>query len=123
VRNPDFIIKIAADSVNRLRGVDVFRVLDDCSKRERKVTARYIVEHRPELAGEINAYWNEVLPMEVHGVDSDCVVSPGTGLCVICGVGHDETCPTCAGRGFHAADCIESDANWQGPLEQSRLNR
>lgn len=112
-RTPDYIIKIAADSVGKLRAVDVFRVLDTCSDEERKPTARYIVANRLDLAGEINSYWNEVLPMETHQTDADCVVSPDTGLCVVCGVYHGfagDGCVECAGHGFHRSGCILSDA-------------
>lgn len=119
MRSPDFIIKIAADSIAQLRGVDVARVLDDCSDEERKPTARYIVAHRLDLAGEINSYWNDVLPwMEKHETDADCIVSPDTEMCVLCGVHHGDPCPTCNGKGFHAPQCPDSDANLPSPAEQ-----
>lgn len=42
-----------------------------------------------------------------HTKDTDCTVSPITGVCSVCGVLHDSPCPGCGGRGFHNADCEE----------------
>jgi hypothetical protein len=50
-------------------------------------------------------------PPKNHSTDSDCTVDPHTLLCVYCGVMHGEPCPTCGGKGFHDADCPDSDAN------------
>jgi len=66
MRKPESIILIAADTMKQLRCVDVFRVLDDCSDDERKPLARAIIQAHPDYAGEIKAYWNEVLPLEEH---------------------------------------------------------
>jgi hypothetical protein len=53
MRNPDFIIKIAADSVERLRRSDVERVLENCSDEELEPTAGYIIENRRELEEKV----------------------------------------------------------------------
>ena len=53
MREPAFIVKIAADSISALRRPDVFRVLDSCSDAERAPTAEYIQSHRPDLAQEV----------------------------------------------------------------------
>lgn len=50
-------------------------------------------------------------PGPQHYTDSDCTVDPRTHLCVNCGVEHGEPCQTCGGKGFHTADCPNSDAN------------
>lgn len=49
----DQLIKIAADSLAKLRKVDVYRVLDCAPKGSRKGLARHIVEGRPDLADEV----------------------------------------------------------------------
>ena len=53
-------IRISADSVEQLRKIDVFRVLDFCPRVSRhnpngtsKEVALYIVQHRPELRQEV----------------------------------------------------------------------
>jgi hypothetical protein len=53
-------IRISADSVEQLRKIDVYRVLDSCPRVSRhspkgtsKEVALYIVEHRPELRQEV----------------------------------------------------------------------
>jgi hypothetical protein len=53
-------IRISADSVEQLRKIDVYRVLDSCPRVSRhnpngtaKVVALYIVQHRPELRQEV----------------------------------------------------------------------
>ena len=104
MRTPETIILLAADSVAKLRSVDVFRVIDDCSDAERKPTARYIVENRPDLAGEINEIWNDEFLLEIHRTDEDCIVGPGN-LCVLCHVVHGPACPSCGGKAFHTQDC------------------
>jgi hypothetical protein len=52
-RNPEFIIKIAADSVQQLRRSDVERVFDTCTDEELKQTANYIRSARPDLAPKV----------------------------------------------------------------------
>lgn len=47
-RDPAFIIKIAADSVQQLRRSDVERVFDTCSEDELPPTAE-----RPDLAAKV----------------------------------------------------------------------
>jgi hypothetical protein len=54
MREPEFIIKIAADSVINLRRIDVFRVLDSCSNDELALSAAYIRQNRPDLAKEVS---------------------------------------------------------------------
>ena len=53
-------IRISSDSVEQLRKIDVYRVLDSCPRVSRhnpngtaKVVALYIVQHRPELRQEV----------------------------------------------------------------------
>ena len=53
MRQPDFIIKIAADSVAQLRRSDVERVMENCSDEELQPTAKWIVEHRPDLKPKV----------------------------------------------------------------------
>lgn len=53
LRSPDFIIKIAADSIDRLRRSDVERVLENCSDVELGPTAKWIVENRADLAVKV----------------------------------------------------------------------
>jgi len=53
MRAPHFIIQIAADSVQRLRSVDLARVFDTCTDEELKPTADYILANRPELAAKV----------------------------------------------------------------------
>jgi hypothetical protein len=55
MRNPEYIIKIAADDISKLRRVDVFRVLDNCSDEELKSTAEHIKAKRPDLAIEVTS--------------------------------------------------------------------
>jgi hypothetical protein len=62
MRQPDFIIKIAADSIAQLRRSDVERVLENCSDEELQPTAKWIVENRPDLAAKVEdetAYQDE----------------------------------------------------------------
>jgi hypothetical protein len=53
MRDPEFILKIAADSVAKLRAIDLDRVLFNCSDEELPVTAAYIIAHRPDLAAKV----------------------------------------------------------------------
>ena len=53
MRQPDFIIKIAADSVAQLRRSDVERVFDTCTDEELQPTATYIMQHRPDLDAKV----------------------------------------------------------------------
>jgi hypothetical protein len=53
MRDPEYILKIAADSVAKLRGIDLDRVLFNCSDEELPVTAKYITDHRPDLAAKV----------------------------------------------------------------------
>jgi hypothetical protein len=46
-------IKIAADSVQRLRRCDVFRVLEWCPANERAALAEWIVSERADLSNEV----------------------------------------------------------------------
>jgi len=50
MRTPQYIIKIAADDVTRLRKIDVFRVLENCRGEEVQKTAHFIRVNRPELS-------------------------------------------------------------------------
>jgi hypothetical protein len=104
MRSPSFILKIAADSVQQLRRVDVFRVLDNCSEEEQKPVARFIVSNRPDLAGEISDYWSEVLPSEEHLADEDCIIGP-ENLCILCRTEHGTPCSVCGGKAFHSHRC------------------
>jgi hypothetical protein len=55
MRKPDYIIKIAADSVDKLRRSDIERVLENCSDEELQPTTDYILAHRPDYAAKIEA--------------------------------------------------------------------
>jgi hypothetical protein len=71
-------IRISADSVEQLRKIDVYRVLDSCPRVSRhnpngtaKVVALYIVQHRPELRQEVIDCMSELgcelqIPPETH---------------------------------------------------------
>jgi len=61
VRTPEYIIKIAADSVQTLRRSDVFRVLDNCDGPELRPTAEHITTHRADLSDEVSASLNDIL--------------------------------------------------------------
>jgi chemotaxis protein histidine kinase CheA len=73
-------IRISADSVEQLRKIDVFRVLDYCPRVSRqnangtsKEVALYIVQHRPELRQEVVDCMSELgcelrIPAEVNAV-------------------------------------------------------
>jgi hypothetical protein len=60
MRNPDYIIKIAADDISKLRRVDVFRVLDNCSDEELKSTAEHIKAKRPDLELEVSSSLSDI---------------------------------------------------------------
>jgi hypothetical protein len=51
-------VKIAADSISRLRKQDVFRVLDTCSKP--RSVAEYIIANRSDLADEVAEVMSEL---------------------------------------------------------------
>jgi hypothetical protein len=53
-RARQFILKIAADDITKLRRLDVFRVLENCSDDELSRTANYITDNRPDLKAEVN---------------------------------------------------------------------
>lgn len=53
MRAPDYIIKIAADSIAQLRRTDVERVLENCDDDELQPTADYITVSRPGLAAKV----------------------------------------------------------------------
>jgi hypothetical protein len=71
-------IRISADSVEQLRKVDVYRVLDFCPRVSRrnpngtaKEVALYIINHRPELRQEVIDCMSELgcelrMPPETH---------------------------------------------------------
>jgi hypothetical protein len=73
-------IRISADSVEQIRKIDVFRVLDYCPRVSRqnpngtsKEVALYIVQHRPELRQEVVDCMSELgcelrIPAEVNAV-------------------------------------------------------
>lgn len=50
----EFDIKIAADSIDKLRSMDVYRVLDSVDSNRRPGLAAYITESRSDLADEVN---------------------------------------------------------------------
>ncbi len=58
MRNPNFIIKTAAESVTQLRRIDVERVLDNCTSEELQPTAAWITEQRPDLAAKVEKELN-----------------------------------------------------------------
>ena len=60
MRNPEYIIKIAADDISKLRRVDVFRVLDNCSDEELKATAEHIKTNRPDLSIEATSSLSDI---------------------------------------------------------------
>lgn len=58
--NPQKHILIAADSIEKLRSPDVFRVLDTAG-RDAKEVAHYIIKHRPDLEDEVRSVMVEEL--------------------------------------------------------------
>jgi len=48
-------IKIAADSIERLRRCDVFRVLDSCPEEHRQTVSNFIFDKRRDLQEEVSA--------------------------------------------------------------------
>jgi hypothetical protein len=60
MRKPEYIIKIAADDISKLRRVDVFRVLDNCSDEELNATAEHIKTNRPDLAIEVTSSLGDI---------------------------------------------------------------
>lgn len=50
----EFDIKIAADSIDKLRSIDVYRVLDSVDSDGRPALAAYIKGNRPDLADEVD---------------------------------------------------------------------
>ena len=57
--NPENWIRIAADSVEKLRRCDVFRVLD-CRYAEAVQVKEFIIANRPDLADEVEECWQEL---------------------------------------------------------------
>ena len=53
-RQPQYILKIAADDITKLRRIDVFRVLENCSPDELSNTENFITANRPELKAEVD---------------------------------------------------------------------
>lgn len=50
--SPELAIKIAADDIESLRRIDVFRVLDTYRDNAKEIGA-FIRQHRPELSKEV----------------------------------------------------------------------
>jgi hypothetical protein len=65
MRTPQYIIKIAADDVTRLRKIDVFRVLENCRGEEVQKTAHFIRVNRPELSDEVVSCLQDIQAQEV----------------------------------------------------------
>ena len=59
--NYDTLIKIAADSIDKLRGQDVFRVLDEAPESAFEGLSDYIEKARPDLVGYIYSARPEIL--------------------------------------------------------------
>lgn len=55
----DHLITIAADSIESLRAVDVYRVLE-WNEGERIALAAWITKQRPDLANEVTACMEEL---------------------------------------------------------------
>ena len=52
--SPENHVKIAADSIDKLRGQDVYRLLDSAPPEHMKKMAAHILKHRPELSDDIH---------------------------------------------------------------------
>lgn len=52
--NPETHLKIAADSLDKLRGQDVFRLLDSAPPARRNSMATFIRNGRPDLSGDVH---------------------------------------------------------------------
>jgi hypothetical protein len=62
MRTPQYIIKIAAEDVSRLRKIDVFRVLENCRGEEVQKTAHFIRVNRPNFRMRLLAAWKTFGP-------------------------------------------------------------
>ena len=61
--SPEHYVKIAADSVAKLRKSDVYRVLESAGK-DANTVADYIVKHRPDLEDEVREVMVEELGLK-----------------------------------------------------------
>lgn len=61
--SPESYVKIAADSIAKLRQSDVYRVLESAGKDAHSV-ARYIVKNRPDLEDEVREVMVEELGLK-----------------------------------------------------------
>lgn len=64
--DPSSYIKLAADSVAKLRQSDVYRVLESAGK-EAPAVAKYIVSKRPDLSDEVREVMVEELGLKYSG--------------------------------------------------------
>lgn len=90
MKNYELDIKIAADSIDKLRRCDVYRVLDEAGPARRRGLAAYIKEHRHELADEVDDSMSD-LPV---GVEDVCIA----GSPAVEGICGDTNC-VCSGGG------------------------
>lgn len=65
--DPSSYIKLAADSVAKLRQSDVYRVLESAGKKDAPAVAQYIIKQRPDLADEIREVMVEELGLQFKG--------------------------------------------------------
>ena len=58
--DPANFLKLVADSPERLRKCDVYRLLGDCPHEHRTEMAQFVVDNRPELRHEVSDCWMEL---------------------------------------------------------------
>ena len=77
--NVDGYIGVAANSIEKLRRQDVYRVLEECPKAHRAEVAKYIARKRPDFADEVYECMIELSPEEA-GIIGDIGNGIKTGI-------------------------------------------
>lgn len=67
--NLDTLISVAADSIDKLRAVDVDRVISEAPAQNREALAQHIRTKRPDLAGEVDLVLEDAQPAVKPGAD------------------------------------------------------
>ncbi len=80
---------------------------DNCGQRYIDMTHVF----RPMLG--LPHDFHPTYPTVRHTKDEDCMGFIEDGCCIICGVGHGDTCPECGASAYHRDGCTQSDA-YQG---------
>jgi hypothetical protein len=70
--NMESLIKVAADSIKKLRTSDVYRVLSECPEKDRKSLGEYIERKRSDLKDEVRDVLKEEFNIELSSADCGC---------------------------------------------------